>query len=68
MLPLVSPDGDTVRLIVLRGLVSDLVSSPAFHPLVTILAEQDQLAQDAVSQLRQAGHNVQAASIEVSVR
>ena len=68
MLPLVSPDGDTVRLIVLRGLVSDLVTSPAFHPLVTILAEENQLVQEAVSQLRHAGHNVQAASIEVSVR
>ena len=58
-------DPASARLLVSRGLVPSLVSSPAFPLLVRSLAEEADLAQDAVEQLQQAGHLVQAASIEV---
>ena len=54
-----------VGLLVSRALISSLVPSPVFPLLVATLAEHDQLAQAAVEQLHQAGHLVQAASIEV---
>ena len=60
-----SPDPACVGLLVSRGLISSLVPSPVFPLLVLTLAEHDQLAQAAVEQLHQAGHLVQAASIEV---
>ena len=59
------PDPACVGLLVSRGLISSLVPSPVFPLLVLTLAEHDQLAQAAVEQLQQAGHLVQAASIEV---
>jgi len=57
-------DPASASLLVSRGLVPSLVSSPAFPLLVHSLAEEADLAQDAVKQLQQAGHLVQAASIE----
>jgi len=60
----VSPDSDCVRLLVERGLISSLVSSSSFPLLLSTLVEHDDLAQTAVHQLQQAGHKVQAASIE----
>ena len=60
-----SPDLACVDLLVARALISSLVTSPVFPLLVTTLTEHDELAQAAVSQLQQAGHQVQAASLEV---
>ena len=62
---LTSLDSASASLLVSRGLVPSLVSSPAFPLLVRSLAEEADLAQNAVEQLQQAGHLVQAASIEV---
>ena len=65
MLPVVVPDTDCARLLVSRGQISSLVSSPTFPLLLAALSEHDDLAHAAVHQLHEAGHQVQAASVEV---
>ena len=55
-----------MRLVVTREVLPQLVTSVIYQKILTIILQQDQdLGHQAVTQLQQAGHTAQAASLQV---
>ena len=61
-----SCDHECLELLVSRGLVSKLVSTPLYHQLVNMVVEEEEsVGNQVVDQLVQGGHKPQAMSLKV---